>query len=251
MRKRTAFTLIELLVVIAIIAILAAILFPVFAQAREKARQANCLSNFKQIGLGVMMYVQDWDETYPTSRLYALKGGSDCNQKIVTWKAETAPYVKNLGVYKCPSNSHNNQPDETRGDDSVGLPVFPISYAYSGSALWSGDTGQTPIRDATIPEPARYIMLVESNQACADMGIWALSTGSKSWGLTQGYFVHSTRTMQALFFDGHAKSTRFSQTLGTSDNDQQWAWTSDRIAQVTDARKSLQKDAQIQAVYGG
>src|SRR5207302_5942836 len=84
--SRTAFTLIELLVVIAIIAILAAILFPVFAQAREKARQANCLSNFKQIGLGVMMYVQDWDETYPTSRLYALKGGSDCNQKIVTWK---------------------------------------------------------------------------------------------------------------------------------------------------------------------
>src|SRR6266699_2776893 len=69
MRKRTGFTLIELLVVIAIIAILAAILFPVFAQAREKARQATCLSNFKQIGLGVMMYVQDWDETYPISRM--------------------------------------------------------------------------------------------------------------------------------------------------------------------------------------
>src|SRR5438128_2166045 len=88
--KRAGFTLIELLVVIAIIAILAAILFPVFAQAREKARQATCLSNFKQIGLGVMMYVQDWDETYPTSRLKALPGGSDCNQKIITWKAQTA-----------------------------------------------------------------------------------------------------------------------------------------------------------------
>src|ERR687884_1962315 len=93
-RKRTGFTLIELLVVIAIIAILAAILFPVFAQAREQARMSTCLSNFKQIGLGVMMYVQDWDETYPISRLYQLPGGSNCNQKIVTWKTETAPYVK-------------------------------------------------------------------------------------------------------------------------------------------------------------
>ena len=65
MRRRTGFTLIELLVVIAIIAILAAILFPVFAQAREQARMSTCLSNFKQIGLGVKMYIQDWDETYP------------------------------------------------------------------------------------------------------------------------------------------------------------------------------------------
>jgi prepilin-type N-terminal cleavage/methylation domain-containing protein/prepilin-type processing-associated H-X9-DG protein len=251
MRRRNGFTLIELLVVIAIIAILAAILFPVFAQAREKARQSVCLSNFKQIGLGVMMYVQDWDETYPTSRLYALKGGSDCTQKIVTWKAETAPYVKSLNVYKCPSNSHHDQPDETKGDDTVGLPVFPISYAYSGSALWSGDSGQVPIRMGTIPEPARYIMLVESNQACADMGIWALKEDSKSWGLKQGYFVHSTRTMQALYFDGHAKATRFSQTLGTNDDDQQWAFTKDRLPDVTLARKALQTDPQIQAVYGG
>jgi prepilin-type N-terminal cleavage/methylation domain-containing protein/prepilin-type processing-associated H-X9-DG protein len=250
MKRRTGFTLIELLVVIAIIAILAAILFPVFAQAREKARQSTCLSNFKQIGLGVMMYVQDWDETYPTSRLYKLPGGSDCGQKIVTWKAQTAPYVKNVSVYKCPSNKHNNEPDETKGDDSVGLPVFPISYAYSGSALWSTTTGQVPITLATVPEPARFIMLVESNQACADMGIWALKKDSKSWGLTQGFYVHPTRTMQALFFDGHAKSTRFSQTLGTNDNDQQWAFDKGRIADVTAARQALATDPQIQAVYG-
>ena len=63
--RRTGFTLIELLVVIAIIAILAAILFPVFAQAREKARQTSCLSNAKQLGLGISMYVQDYDETMP------------------------------------------------------------------------------------------------------------------------------------------------------------------------------------------
>ena len=246
MRKRTAFTLIELLVVIAIIAILAAILFPVFAQAREQARMSTCLSNFKQIGLGVMMYVQDWDETYPTSRLYHLPGGSDCGQKIITWKTETAPYVKNIGVYKCPSNKHNNQPDETKGDDSVGFPVFPISYAYSGSALWSTTTGQVPITLGSVPEPARYIMLVESNAPCADMGIWGVNN---SWGIAGGFYLHPTKRMQALYFDGHAKSTKFSQTLGTGDSDEQWAFTKDRLADVNAARRALQNDPKVQAVY--
>jgi prepilin-type N-terminal cleavage/methylation domain-containing protein/prepilin-type processing-associated H-X9-DG protein len=245
MGKRRGFTLIELLVVIAIIAILAAILFPVFAQAREKARQATCLSNFKQIGLGVMMYVQDWDETYPISRLKALPAGSDCNQKIITWKAETAPYVKNLNVYKCPSNPHNNQPDETKGDDSVGLPVFPISYAYSGSALWSGDTGQVPFRLGSIPEPARYIMLVESNAPCADMGIWGVNN---SWGIKGGFFVHPTRHMQVLYFDGHAKAITFSQTLGTNNDDQQWAFQQSQYAAVNAARTAL-RDPTVAVYY--
>src|SRR5438093_3292231 len=101
MRQRYGFTLIELLVVIAIIAILAGILFPVFAQAREKARQAVCLSNFKQIGTGVMMYIQDWDDTYPTNRISHLPAGGDCtsgNQKMITWKTVTVPYVKNVDV---------------------------------------------------------------------------------------------------------------------------------------------------------
>ena len=93
-------------------------------------------------------------------------------------------------------------------------------------------------------------MLVESNQACADMGIWALRRDSKSWGLTRGFYVHPTKRMQALFFDGHAKSTKFTQTLGKDDTDQQWALTPDRIPDVTEARRSLAFDAQIKAVYG-
>src|SRR5690348_7030313 len=104
---RSGFTLIELLVVIAIIAILAAILFPVFALAREKARQSVCLSNFKQIGTGVMMYVQDYDDTYPPNRVSHLPGGGDCTangQKMITWKTVTLPYVRNIDVYRCPSN---------------------------------------------------------------------------------------------------------------------------------------------------
>ena len=124
-------------------------------------------------------------------------------------------------------------------------------YAYSGSALWSTTTGQVPIRLGSISEPARYIMLVESNQACADMGIWALEVQSKSWGLKQGYFVHPTKRMQALFFDGHAKSTKFSQTLGSNNDDQQWAFDKSQLPPVDLARKGLQTDPQIQAVYGG
>ena len=159
-QRHRGFTLIELLVVIAIIAILAAILFPVFAQAREKARQATCLSNFKQIGTGVQMYVQDWDETYPNNRLAVFKGGGECSKLMVTWKTATQPYVKNLDVYRCPSNPKNKLPDETGGSEAYGFPVFPISYAYSGSALWSGANTKTVITLATVPEPARYIMLI-------------------------------------------------------------------------------------------
>ena len=107
MQKR-AFTLIELLVVIAIIAILAAILFPVFAQAREKARQTSCLSNQKQLGLGVMQYVQDYDETYPMAYYYknntaTTNGGSAGG--YVTWTVLLQPYVKNAQLFVCPSDA--------------------------------------------------------------------------------------------------------------------------------------------------
>jgi prepilin-type N-terminal cleavage/methylation domain-containing protein/prepilin-type processing-associated H-X9-DG protein len=104
-RQCAAFTLIELLVVIAIIAILAAILFPVFAKAREKARQTTCASNLKQAGTGLLMYVQDYDEKYPTGGAgtvsasaanYATAGDNN-------WIASIQPYIKNWQVFACPS----------------------------------------------------------------------------------------------------------------------------------------------------
>jgi prepilin-type N-terminal cleavage/methylation domain-containing protein/prepilin-type processing-associated H-X9-DG protein len=99
-RCRAAFTLIELLVVIAIIAILAAILFPVFAKAREKARQSACLSNLKQIGTGIMMYSQDYDET-----LCPQETGICGTTSSYGWADIILPYVKNVGVFNCPSSS--------------------------------------------------------------------------------------------------------------------------------------------------
>ena len=127
-RERQAFTLIELLVVIAIIAILAAILFPVFAQAREKARQTSCLSNTKQMGLGVMMYTQDYDETMPPAHYY-----NDPTQTsaldatgIHQWTGMTQPYVKNKGIYICPSDKIRGLPPTNfipaTNNDGAGIP---------------------------------------------------------------------------------------------------------------------------------
>src|SRR5579871_4500633 len=104
-RKRGAagFTLIELLVVIAIIAILAAILFPVFAQAREKARQASCLSNSKQIGTALLMYVQDYDEQFPTGRYNPYNANAADYGK--GWAGSIYAYTKSAQILKCPDDS--------------------------------------------------------------------------------------------------------------------------------------------------
>jgi len=99
--RRKGFTLIELLVVIAIIAILAAILFPVFARAREKARQTSCLSNIKQLTLANLMYAQDWDETFIQYQLLCVPP-----YDTATWSVPMVrinPYVKNPKLWQCPS----------------------------------------------------------------------------------------------------------------------------------------------------
>ena len=103
---KKAFTLIELLVVIAIIAILAAILFPVFAQARERARAISCISNLKQIGLGLMMYSQDYDETLPVAfpANPPINGGG---QAVTPFESMIEPYTKNTDMWKCPSVNRN------------------------------------------------------------------------------------------------------------------------------------------------
>ncbi|WP_309708539.1 DUF1559 domain-containing protein [Armatimonas sp.] len=124
--QRSGFTLIELLVVIAIIAILSAILFPVFAQAREKARSISCLSNMKQLGTAFMMYTQDYDETFPIGVQEDWNNG---------WPTTVQPYVKSLGVFRCPDDGDLTQPDWTAGWAGV-----PISYATNGYQNWNGST---------------------------------------------------------------------------------------------------------------
>jgi len=217
--RRVGFTLIELLVVIAIIAILAAILFPVFAQARESARAISCLSNMKQLGLGWMMYSQDYDETFPLSRRldgpgsdYLNDGGDDCGhyhddpdpRAKHGWRELIFPYVKNYGVYRCPSNPNNNAITEE------GNLNFKISYGNNGVVMW----GWNPLRSAQLNRPADTIMLLESTWGCNDLGDWVARIDNPpacQWG--QGFLTH--RGQHGLpnwaFFDGHAKAVKLTR----------------------------------------
>ncbi len=131
---RRGFTLIELLVVIAIIAILAAILFPVFARAREKARQSSCLSNVKQLSLGLMQYSQDYDEQWVPAAQY---GNPNPPPAYLTWPGLIQPYVKNLQVHTCPS-------DKTHGWNGGLSNTTNVGYGYNRrlSALEIGKVKQ-------------------------------------------------------------------------------------------------------------
>jgi len=135
MRKHTiGFTLIELLVVIAIIAILAAILFPVFAKAREKARQTSCLSNSRQLATAVLSYVQDYDETFPVGCPdWWWTGG---NGQPRCWSDAIDPYMKNIQILRCPSDS--NQIDPTI---SWAGPTS-LSYAANGAIIWRNNQNE-------------------------------------------------------------------------------------------------------------
>jgi prepilin-type N-terminal cleavage/methylation domain-containing protein/prepilin-type processing-associated H-X9-DG protein len=152
-----AFTLIELLVVIAIIAILAAILFPVFAQAREKARTASCSSNLKQLGLAIRMYVQDYDERFPFS------GWQPNNIGTFDWQNTTAPYIKNKGVYNCPSTADlDEDPNNPQHED---WNINPVSYMYNNMLAAS----RNPVKDASCVAPADLWMVLDGH---SDWGGW-------------------------------------------------------------------------------
>jgi len=217
------FTLIELLVVIAIIAILAAILFPVFAQAREKARQSTCLSNCKQLGLAFFQYTQDYDETFPpaTSESRARAGdprnteagmptlvngiywndgdqNGYANGTKQMWQDLIYPYVKNAKVYKCPTNQKVSF--QSRGDG-----FYSPNYGYN--TFINGYLGQlvggsytSPISYGALTQPADTFLTIEAPSPiiyCNGADYIGVTTGAKE------LYPHSDG-QNVSYTDGHA-----------------------------------------------
>ena len=238
---KKAFTLIELLVVIAIIAILAAILFPVFAQARERARAISCISNLKQIGLGLMMYSQDYDETLPVAfpANPPINGGG---QAVTPFESMIEPNTKNTDMWKCPSVNRNAGANYGLGNYYDGkFNLAPKTRTYSsvgrintrqangtdqntGMSNWGG----TPTALAAMDAPAETIEVVDVNGGDINYGSpWgSLFTGCDTWKLAGRKITQDAATSgncagaynsnpgtkghmengNYVFADGHAKA---------------------------------------------
>ena len=195
-----AFTLIELLVVVAIISLLAAILFPVFARARENARRSSCLSNLKQIGLGVMMYTQDYDERLPASSV------SSAPIKP-TFSAYVQPYIKSTQLFVCPSSS------APANGNSYGYNYYFLAYdAISGG-----------VSLAQIQTPAETVMVTDKDDSSTrdfdyPPSLWRFNGGTSSTSATTspGYQYGNVdpkhlEGANVIWCDGHVKW----QTIGT------------------------------------
>ncbi|MFO7947968.1 MAG: DUF1559 domain-containing protein [Armatimonadota bacterium] len=206
---RRGFTLIELLVVIAIIAILAAILFPVFARAREKARQSSCLSNLKQMGLAFQMYSQDYDEMFCDALMGRDTGDSS---RYVTWYENMQPYMKNTQILVCPSSRQ-----------SIGYGAVREVIGYAGNLGYdSGEWAPYPdpqqngygVSLAGMQRPAENVLVCDSTNYTCVRDYWDRTDNSshptveKAEEYNNAYYVVDSRHNEganAAFADGHAK----------------------------------------------
>ena len=237
---KKGFTLIELLVVIAIIAILAAILFPVFAQAREKARQASCLSNTKQIGTALQLYIDDYDETVPImyngSITKGANGGSypgypinnfaqwdngwgydDWTQFYWSWMDSIFPYVKNIGVYKCPSAKNDMGVFITPGYSYNFYLAGGLAgcFASNGATSWQS---QTPSSLSEIANTSEIVfctdaVILKSNPITLSYACPLLSFPDVSGITTANYYIPPRHIggQCFTFCDGHAKYYKVNQ----------------------------------------
>jgi prepilin-type N-terminal cleavage/methylation domain-containing protein/prepilin-type processing-associated H-X9-DG protein len=228
-RPSQAFTLIELLVVIAIIAILAAILFPVFAQAREKARQTSCLNNVKQISLGILQYLQDSDETFfPTATERQAPSSvpdTRADRYVYSYRNKILPYTKSEAIYRCPSG-------KDWGDKGAQWDVpgnwFPTDYGFhlneaniDPSVNGRQADYQTTLADfgvnesvslAALQKPANYILVADAGRADG--------TPSRGGMYPQPFAFNNKTQARAIsrhseglnigYADGHAKWAKFS-----------------------------------------
>jgi prepilin-type N-terminal cleavage/methylation domain-containing protein/prepilin-type processing-associated H-X9-DG protein len=199
---KRGFTLIELLVVIAIIAILAAILFPVFARARENARRASCQSNLKQIGLGVMQYIQDYDERMP----YASNGAG-------YWMDTIQPYIKSYQILKCPSDSTAGVPGPSNqitsyAVNSVGAGDYGVgnakNYILTGafSNVAANAQGLGPVSLSSIVVPSTTVEIADGNNF--DYEGYSNDSAPNNF---LGYYAGPPTSLGGVFLDRHLETT--------------------------------------------
>lgn len=226
--KKAGFTLIELLVVIAIIAILAAILFPVFAQAREKARAIACLSNNKQIGLGLMQYTQDYDECFPLNNAaYGFPFNSPPGNTSRSgdyhgvWAKHIQPYLKNVDVFKCPSGSNKDVRVIVGKNDTTPTAPGAIQVPWQGAlganefVVKAGNSETdsyqlTPVTLASLKAPADLWIVADCSYIITN-GINRVINPSPTgapWDSADApepKFARHQQGTNMIFGDGHAK----------------------------------------------
>lgn len=221
---RPGFTLIELLVVIAIIAILASILFPVFARARENARRSSCASNLKQVGLGILQYVQDFDERMP----YDQSPVQTCPNGLCTntsWRGLLQPYIKSFQVFDCPSNSGLKRSDGyiygISEDYSANISYWGYTYPGCGNACGAfgfsnygtSFTLWTPPNLAQFTNSSQTITVLETVQVNDNAMGWAANEDPLRPYLFNGHLA----TANYLFMDGHVKALKPLATISAAN----------------------------------
>lgn len=204
--SKAAFTLIELLVVIAIISILAAILFPVFGRARENARRSSCQSNLKQIGLGLMQYIQDHDGTYPffstsglagyvaPASLASLPGASSADVK---WSHLIHPYIKSTQIFVCPNRSDARSMGR---NVSYGFNFHYLSYSRDGAQFYVA-------RDAAIEFPSEMIAIADSQGTGSGPYLKDGEPNDAARELNHGYSLDPATGNAAALPTGHLPSS--------------------------------------------
>lgn len=235
--QRSGFTLIELLVVIAIIAILAAILFPVFAKAREAARAASCKSNLKQIGTGMAMYTQDYDELLvPVNACggqlletgqNSTNGTCGGTQYYHLWIHLIHPYIKNVGVFNCPSSTIAKYTGQYTGTLQYGINYAGATYAanatYNPSGACTANCGVN-----LMGQPAASLAAIEDVSGTvlvADcINNYWLGPGDPTVSGSPGSYVAKIHndTPNVVFADGHVKSIQYSRLVGPGPT--QWKY---------------------------
>ena len=225
-RRAKGFTLIELLVVIAVIAVLAGIIYPIYMRAREKTRQATCLSNLKQLGLAVLMYAQDWDGRMPATRVDEggagnpfgnWAGASECFGKCDPTRGQLYPYVKNSSIYLCPG-SEGLAPERIYPS---ALP-YPISYSMNNLLSYRNLDNQRT-------SAARIGLLIHEDLSTLDDGDfnWEGFAGNETpdhSGHNQPGKMHNEGT-NIMFCDMHAKWQRYEVVMQELMNDE---WNPDK-----------------------